>query len=39
MSDIDDTLTQELSGAVLTVSLNRPDLHNALSPAIVVARQ
>ena len=37
MSDPHDIVTQELSGNVLTVSLNRPDLHNALSPAIVVA--
>ncbi|MBK7216663.1 MAG: enoyl-CoA hydratase/isomerase family protein [Candidatus Promineofilum sp.] len=37
MSDPHDTIIPELSGNVLTVSLNRPDLHNALSPAIVVA--
>ena len=37
MSDTNDTVIQELSGAVLTVTLNRPDLHNALSPAIVAA--
>ena len=37
MSDNDDIVTQALSGRVLTVTLNRPDLHNALSPAIVAA--
>ena len=37
MSDDTDTIIQQLSGAVLTVTLNRPDLHNALSPAIVAA--
>ncbi len=37
MSDTHDTVTQDLSGHVLTVSLNRPDLHNAMNPAVVAA--
>ena len=37
MSDPNDPVTQELADSVLTVTLNRPDLHNAMNPAIVAA--
>ena len=37
MSDPNAPVTQELAGSVLTVTLNRPDLHNAMNPAIVAA--
>lgn len=35
MPDNDDAVTQELVSGVLTVTLNRPDQHNALNPAIM----
>ena len=35
MSETDSAVTQELSGGVLTVALNRPELHNAMNPAIM----
>jgi len=37
MNDSNAPVTQALAGSVLTVTLNRPDLHNAMNPTIVTA--
>ena len=35
MDETNEAVTQSLSGGVLTVTLNRPDQHNAMNPAIM----